>query len=88
MQMNYLIDEKNEAEIEMDNQTVAEIMRVELLKDDSVKFAAWKRTQPGTPVTLAIKTNGKTVKKALKDAAVSVEKQLDKFVNDFEKSMK
>ena len=81
------MDEKNEAEIEIDNQTVAEIMRVELLKDDSVKFAAWKRAQPGTPVTLAIRTTGKTVKKALKDAAISVEKQLDNFVKDFEKSL-
>lgn len=82
------MDEKNEAEIELDNQTVAEIMRVELLKDSDVKFAAWKRDQPGSPVTLAIKTDGKTVKKALKDAAVSIEKQLDNFIKDFEKSLK
>jgi DNA-directed RNA polymerase subunit L len=88
MQLKYLLDEKNDCEIEMENQTIAEIIRVELLKDDSVKFAAWRRAQPGTPVTLAVKTNGKTARKALKDAAVSIDKQLDKFLGDFKKSLK
>jgi len=88
MNIKYILDEKNEAEIEMDNQTIAEIIRIELSKDDSVKFVAWKRNQPGTPVILAVRTSGKTVKKAMKDAALSVEKELDKFESDFKKSLK
>ncbi len=86
MEVKYLLDEKNDAEIEIDNQTIAEIIRIELSKDDSVKFVAWKRNQPGTPVTLAVKTTGKTVRKAIKDAVESVDKELDKFMNDFKKS--
>ncbi len=88
MELKYILDEKNEAEIEMDNPTIAEIMRVELAKDDSVKFVAWKREQLESPCVLSIRTSGKTVRKALKDAAASIEKQLDKFLTDFKKSLK
>lgn len=85
MEVKYLLDEKNDAEIEIDNQTIAEVIRIELSKDDAVKFVAWKRAQPGTPVTLAVKTTGKTVRKAIKDATENVNKELDKFLNDFKK---
>ncbi len=86
MEVKYLLDEKNDAELEIDNQTVAEIIRIELSKDDAVKFVAWKRNQPGTPVILAVKTTGKTVRKAIKDAAEKVDKELDKFMADFKKA--
>ena len=65
MEVTYLKDEKNEATIEMDNQTVAEVMRVELLKDGDVKFAAWKKEHPDKKPMLQIRTEGKTVRKAL-----------------------
>ncbi|MBS3074360.1 hypothetical protein J4447_02790 [Candidatus Pacearchaeota archaeon] len=87
MELKYILDEKNDAEIELDNPTVAEIMRVELAKDEEVKFVAWKREQPDSAVViLAVRTSGKTVRKALKDAAASIEKQLDKFLSDFKKA--
>ncbi len=78
-------DEKNDAEIEMDNLTIAEILRVYLNKDSSVSFVAWRREHPSKNPILKVKTKGKTVKKALSDAASQIEKEADKLVNDFKK---
>ena len=85
MEIKYLKDEKNEAEIEMDNSTVAEILRAYLNKDSSVEFAAWKKEHPTKNPVLKIKTKGKSVKKALSDAATMIEKDGDKLVADFKK---
>ncbi len=86
MEFNYLKDNKNEAEIEIDNRTIAEVLRVYLNKDSGVKFAAWNREHPSKNPVLKIKTSGKTVKKALKDAASQIEKQADKLVSDLKTS--
>ena len=88
MEYKYLKDEKNEATIELDNQTVAEVMRVELLKDSAVKFAAWRKEHPEKSPTLEIRTEGKTVKKALQEAATSISKTLDSLEKDFSKEAK
>lgn len=79
MKAEYIKDEKNEAEIEMDNSTIAEILRVYLVEDDNVSFAAWKREHPTKNPILKIKTNGKTARKALKDAIEKIEKEANKL---------
>jgi len=86
MQIKYLKDEKNEAEIELDNLTMAEILRSYLSQDTSVEFVAWRREHPFKNIVLKIKTSGKTVKKAVADASSSIEKDLDKLVSDFKKA--
>jgi len=86
MKIKYLKDEKNDAEIELDNLTVAEVLRVYLLKDSNVEFAAWRRAHPSENPVLKIKTKGKTVKKALSDASSQIEKKADSLVSNFKKS--
>lgn len=85
MEMNILKDEKNEIEIEIENLTIAEILRVYLNKDSAVEFAAWKREHPTKKPVLSVKTKGKTAKKAVNDAVSAITKELDKLESDFKK---
>jgi len=85
MEVNILKDSKDEIEVELGSLTIAEILRVYLNKDSSVSFAAWKREHPTKKPILAVRTKGKTAKKAIADAIVSLEKDLDKVYSDFKK---
>ena len=85
MEVNILKDSKDEIEVELGSLTIAEILRVYLNKDSSVSFAAWKREHPTKKPILAVRTKGKTAKKAIADAVVSLEKDLDKVYSDFKK---
>jgi len=86
METKILKDEKDNLIIEIDNQTIAELVRVYLNKDDSVEMAAWKKEHPEKPAVLEIKTKGKTAKKALDDAVSAIEKEAGKYLNEFKKS--
>jgi len=86
MEVNFLKDEKNEAEIELDNLTIAELIRAYLAKDSDVNFVAWRREHPTKNPVLKIKTKGKTVRKAISDAISIIEKQADKLVSDLKTS--
>ncbi len=85
MDMKILKQEKDEIEVELDNLTLAEILRVFLNKDSAVSFAAWRRDHPTKKPVLRVKTKGKTASKAIKDAVSAVEKDLDSILKDFEK---
>lgn len=85
MDVKILKEEKNEIELELGNLTIAEILRVYLNNDSSVKFAAWKREHPTENPTLRVQTDGKTAKKAINDAITSLTKDLDKFEENFSK---
>jgi len=85
MEVKYLREEKNEAEIEIGNLTIAEILRAYLVKDTNVEFAAWRREHPSKNPVLKIKTKGKSVRKALEDAISQIEKEADKIVSEFRK---
>lgn len=87
MELKVLKNEKDEIEVQVDDLTLAELLRVYLNKDSSVTFAAWKREHPSEKPVLKVKTKGKTAKKAINDAANEATKDLDKFEKDF-KSMK
>ncbi|MEK6859856.1 MAG: RpoL/Rpb11 RNA polymerase subunit family protein [Nanoarchaeota archaeon] len=86
MEIKILKDEKNELEIEIDNQTVAELIRVYLNEDDSVKLAAWRKEHYSKPLIMKVVTDGKTAKKALSDAIAKARKDLDKYCDEFKKS--
>ena len=86
MNLKILREEKNELEIEIDNQTVAEIVRVYLNKDESVEVGAWKKVHYSKPLILAIKTKGKSAKKALQDAISALQKDLTKYKEEFKKA--
>jgi len=80
-----LKDDKNDMEVEIDSLTIVEILRVYLNKDSAVSFAAWKRDHPTKNPVLAVKTKGKTAKKAINDAVNALTKDLDKVYEDFKK---
>ncbi|RMD46205.1 DNA-directed RNA polymerase subunit L [Candidatus Pacearchaeota archaeon] len=80
MKVKVLKDEKGELEIELDNLTIAEVLRVYLNKQ-GVKLAAWKREHPTkNPVLCIVADNPK---KALKGAIGQIEKEIDKFTSEF-----
>lgn len=83
--MNVLKESKDEIELEFDNVTIAEILRVYLNKDSGVAFAAWKREHPTENSILLVRTKGKTAKKAINDAVSAITKELDKNLAEFKK---
>jgi len=85
MEISVLNSSKDEMEVELENITLAEILRVYLNKDSSVNFAAWKREHPTKNPILSVKTKGKTPKKAIDDAVKLIVKDLDAFDSDFSK---
>jgi len=86
MNIKILKDEKNELEIQFDNQTIAEIVRVYLNEDFAVKLGAWKREHYSKPIILKVITEGKTAKKALHDAIAKSQKDLKKYADEFKKA--
>jgi len=85
MEINVLRNEKEEIEIEIEDLTLAELLRVYLNKDSGVVFTAWKREHHTRKPVLAVRTKGKTAKKAINDAINLVTKELDNLENDFKK---
>mgnify|MGYP001612430474 CR=1 FL=1 len=88
MEIKILRDEKNELEFQIDNQTIAELVRVYLNEDDSVKLGVWKKIHYSRPLVMKITTEGKTAKKALQDAISKAKKDLDKYRDEFKKAIK
>jgi len=86
METKILKDEKNELEVQLDNQTIAELVRVYLNQDSSVKLGAWKKEHYSKPVILKIISEGKSAKKALNDAIVKAQKDLKKYSDEFRKA--
>jgi DNA-directed RNA polymerase subunit L len=80
MEITILKQEKEDAELEIDRVTAAEVLRVYLNEQDGVEFAAWRREHPSKPALMKIKTKGKTVKKAISDAVAAVKKDADALV--------
>lgn len=85
MEMKIIKDGKDEIELDFDDVTLPEILRVYLNKDPDVSFVAWKREHPTKNPVLLVKTKGKTVKKAVNDAVNAITKDLDKALADFKK---
>lgn len=86
--MGYKIlkEDKEELEIEIDNLTVAEILRAELNKNEDVKLAVWKREHPSKNPVLLIQTRGKSAKKILQDTAEDLVKANEKLITEFKKA--
>lgn len=83
MEIDILRSSKDEIEMQVENLTIAELLRVYLNKDPSVSFAAWKREHPSEKTILNVKSKGKTVKKAVGDAIAAITKDLNKIGKDF-----
>ena len=83
MEVNVLKSSEEELEVELENVTLAEILRVYLNEDSGVTFAAWKREHPTKKPVLKITTKGKTPGDAIGDAVSSLTDELDKAISDF-----
>jgi len=86
MEITIIKDEKNDLEVQLDNQTVAELIRVYLNKDSNVELAAWKQEHYSKPFVLKVQTQGKSAKKALEDAIAKTQKDLKKYADEFKKA--
>ena len=86
MEIEIINDEKNELEVQLENQTVAELIRVYLNQDDSVKLGVWKREHYSKPIILRVETEGKSAKKAVQEAIAKAQKNLKKYGDEFEKA--
>lgn len=86
MEIQILKDEKNEIEFKIDNQTIAELVRVYLNEDDSVKLGAWRKEHYSRPLIMKVRTDGKSAKKALQDAIAKAQKDLAKYASEFDKA--
>ena len=86
MEVKILKDEKNELEVQIDNQTLVELVRVYLNQDSSVKLGAWKKEHYSRPLILKVVTEGKSARKALQDAIAKAEKDLEKYKEEFKKA--
>lgn len=82
MEIKILKDEKNEIELEMDNLTIVELLRVYCNKEGA-KVAAWKRDHPTKNPILHVE--GENASKIVQKAIASIKKELDKYSDEFKK---
>lgn len=82
MEIKILKDEKTELDVEISSLTIAEVLRT-YLNNYGAKLAAWKRDHPTKNPILHIE--GENPKKILKTAIASLEKDIDKTVEEFKK---
>ncbi len=80
MNITIVKSEKDDMEIHLDNQTLAELVRA-YLNEQGVKFAAWRKEHPSKPIVMRVQTSSGTVKKAIVDAIESIQKDLDSLTN-------
>ena len=88
MEVKILIEEKEKISVQVDNLTIAELLRIELWKDEATEFAAWKRDHPSKPCLLTLRTKGKQAKKVLQAAVERIIKENDKLLEQFKKAIK
>ena len=88
MIVKVLKNEKNHLEMELENLTVAELVRNELWEDSSVTVAAWKKSHPTKNPVLVVKTSGKSAQKVLVDCLERIEKDNKKLMDEAKKALK
>ena len=79
---------KDYLEIEMNNLTIAELLRNMLWEDKATELAAWQREHPTKKPILVLKTKGKDSKKVLKDTIAKIDKMNNELLKEFKKAMR
>ncbi|MEM4181975.1 MAG: hypothetical protein QXX68_02360 [Candidatus Pacearchaeota archaeon] len=82
MEIKILSEDKNSIEIELDNLTIAELLRVYLNKEGA-DFAAWRRDHPTKNPILRVE--GQNVKKLVVKTIEKIQKELEEFLEDYKK---
>lgn len=85
MNIKVLKDEKDELHLEIDNLTIAELLRSYLWQDDATVLAAWQRDHPSKNPILVLHTKGKTAKKVLQDTIDKIQSTNSKLLSEFKK---
>ena len=75
--------EKNDIELKIDNQTIAEVLRV-YLNNQGIEFSAWRKEHPTKPIVMKIQSTN-AVKKAVSDAIAAAKKDLEKISSGLKK---
>lgn len=83
MEIKILNEEKGVIDIEVDNLTIVEILRVYLNKED-VKMVAWRREHPTKSPVLRVEADN--AKKLVLKAIESIQKDIDLFLAEYKKS--
>jgi len=83
MEVKVLKREKNEIELEFDDVTLPEILRVYLNKDSAVTFAAWKKEHATVRPVLLVKTKSKDAKLVVDSAVKTIVADLEKAETEF-----
>ena len=83
MEVKVLSEDKGEMDIEVSNQTVAEVLRM-YLNEEGVEFVAWRREHPSKPVVLKIKASS-GVKKAVSGAVSAIGKDCSVMLSELKK---
>ena len=86
MEVSILKEDKNELEVQIDNPTIAELVRNYLNQDSGVKLGVWKKEHYSKPLILKVVSEGKSPKKALQDAISKAQKDLVKYKDEFKKA--
>jgi len=73
MQLEIIKEEKDDLELRIDNQTLAEVLRI-YLNEQGIKLAVWRKEHPSKPLIFKIQSSGKTVKKAISEAVEAIKK--------------
>lgn len=88
MEIRVLSKRKDELQIEIDNLTIAELLRKSLWQDNSIQIAAWRREHPTKNPVLIVHTKDKAAKKALLDCINRLNKLNLTLLEDFKKAVK
>jgi len=83
MEVKILKDDKKELDIEINNLTIAELLRAYLNQED-VRLVAWKRDHPTKNPVLHIEADNP--KKLVMKAISTIQKELEKAEDDFKKA--
>lgn len=86
MEVKILTDEKGKLDVEIDDLTIAELLRTYLNKEPGIKLAAWRREHPEKNPVLHIEADNP--KAILKKAIAAVQKDLDKYADEAKKELK
>ena len=84
MEIQVLKQDKKEMDVQIDNMTIIELLRVYLNKEGA-DVAAWRREHPSKPAVLHIEADNP--EKLLKKTILVIQKDLDKYSEEFKKAM-
>tara|TARA_Y100000310_G_C20605550_1_gene775284 strand:- start:402 stop:665 length:264 start_codon:yes stop_codon:yes gene_type:complete len=85
MEIKILKQEKNILDVELDNLTIVEVLRVYLNKEAGIKLAAWDREHPFKNPVLHVEISSGDAKSVVKKAITAIEKDIDNAVSEFKK---